>query len=311
MGSVIESASAVHARIEDGSPSVNDLTLQAASACFADAAATPSSVSLMVHATTFPEGLIFEPASATLIQRRIESELSPAPGAVSPVLCFDLSCGACGPMAALELTDALLESSRFARGLITCGDADPTPHAGEAFPFSTCGGAVLVRRGAEGEGFRGFVSRSAAGPSSLFVANAEVDSTLAEVDDVETGWYRVSIAADPDFFDSSAQLGIALVGELWKQHGRPDIDLILASSFPPEFGSSVAGKLGFAAPVFDGTRLPGLPLHSASIPAAIAEARLAGAWQEARCILFVAVGSGPTVWAALYDNPTQDSDAAR
>jgi 3-oxoacyl-[acyl-carrier-protein] synthase III len=79
-----------------------------------------------------------------------------------------------------------------------------------------------------------------------------------------------------------------------------DIDLVIASQYPPHFGIQLADRIGIPGNRVACVPAPLARAHTAGPIAALSSAMRSGAWARARHTLFVTAGAGLTIGVALY-----------
>jgi len=221
------------------------------------------SVGLLVNAGVYRDGSIMEPANATFVQRRIDGK--------GRMLSFDLFNGACGVLNAMQVVDGFLSAGTIERGLVVTADVDPSPGASQGYAYEAVGAAILLASGAAGEGFETFWQRTYSQHASLH--RSTIEWTGHE--------HAVRLREDPSYRARSLECADDAVDEFLSLRGlrASDVDLIVRwPNGQPE------------AP----------PVHTAGIAVALQAAAATEAWQRARRVLLVAVGSGITVAVASY-----------
>lgn len=296
MGTLIENvatrASHAHGPFARGALRLSDM---AAKACLEGAGRRASELDLLVNAGLYKEHSMAEPALASIIQEDIGANPGHPPrhdrhGTFS----FDVMNGGCGALSALHLVDAFVAGGTAQLGLVVAGDSDPEPGVSRGFPFGATSGAVLLRRGAAGAGFTRFEFRTFPEDADLFVSTLGWDEAL--------GRNVLEVRESPAFAARCVERAIEATPAFLARAGvdARDVDLLLASPYPPAFADALARALGVSA-----DRVPAVPTdlaraHTAGVIAALEAAFASGAFQRARRVLFVTAGAGVTFGAALY-----------
>jgi 3-oxoacyl-[acyl-carrier-protein] synthase-3 len=272
----------------------------AARSCLARAGRRAEELDLLVNAGLYKEDNMAEPALASLIQEDIGANPGhpPRPGRHG-TFSFDVMNGGCGVVTALQLVDGFVGPGSAGLGLIVAADADPQPHLSRDFPFPPVGGAILLAHQDGGEGFAGFEVRTFPEEAGLFEARVGFEPGAALLG---AGRSLLEIHQDPRFAAACVARAVEVAGGFLDRHRlRPeDVDVLVASAYPPGFAESVASALRLEAAF-----VPPLPpalagAHTAGPIAALAAALDDGRLDWARNVLFVTAGAGVTIGVALY-----------
>jgi len=294
MGTIIEAA----ATAQDGpTPGALGLADAAAGLCLERAKRSADEVDVLINAGVYNDRGISEPAIASLIQEDIGANPEQQPGAGQGTLSFDVRNGGCGMLSGIQLIDGLLASKTVNRGMVVAADIDPEPGVSEGFGFAPVGGAVLVSADDSRAGFTAFRCATFPEFAGLYQSNvAWREDIRPQPGDEGRNVLTVEIAQS--YPEQALQCAESTVREL-AADSRLDlgeIDLLVATASVPGFAAELAKRLGVPAE------------RVASPPPALAGAHtaaLAVALQSARpevgtTTLFVCVGAGITVVAALY-----------
>jgi 3-oxoacyl-[acyl-carrier-protein] synthase-3 len=252
-------------------------------------------VDLLVNASIYKDGNTAEPALASLVQQDIGANPGhPQAHGRHGTFSFDVSNGAAGALTAAHLVDGFVSPGTAHLGLVVTGDADPAPRTSRGFPFLPAAGAILLRHTDDDEGFERFSFRTFPRFGDLFEADIEW------APDRRRNVVRVS--EDAGFADACIDCAMRTVTELLDgaRIHPADIDLLVTSQYPGGVPEGVARACG--VPV---DRVPAVPpalrrAHTAGVIASLEAAIESGAFARAKTVLFVAVGAGITVGAALY-----------
>ena len=293
MGTIIEAT----ATADGGSLGALGLADAAARLCLERAKRTADEVDLLVNAGVYNDKGISEPAVASLIQEDIGANPEQHPGAGQGTFSFDVRNGGCGLLSGIQLVDGLLASGTVKLGMVVASDIDPDPGVSEGFSFPAVGGAVLLSADDSRAGFTAFRSATFPQFAGLF------GSSVAWQDDTQAGRGGhgrnvLTVEMDESYADRALQCaestlraaaadGVLDLGE---------VDLLVATASVPGFAAALAQRLGtsdvrVASPsgALAGT-------HTAALAVALEPVRL----DVGRTALFVCVGAGITVVAALY-----------
>jgi len=199
----------------------------------------------------------------------------------------------------MQLVDAFAGAGTVHHGMVVAGDVDPSPRTTHHFPFSPAGGALLLQHVAGDTGFRWFELQTFPEHASLF----RVQLRFAP----HAGWLRrgrniIDVHEDPAFAPHCIALAVEVASQVLARENlrTDDVDLLIASQYPPTFATAVADRLGLPL-----TRVP-LVLdelsasHTAGPLAALEAAVASHQLERARHVLFVTAGAGITIGVALY-----------
>jgi 3-oxoacyl-[acyl-carrier-protein] synthase III len=298
MGARIESAAALRARRGPLAGGALHLADTAARDCLARAGRHAEEIELLVNAGLYKDHNLAEPALASIIQEDIGANPGHPPrrrhhGTFS----FDVLNGGCGVLSALQLVDAFVGPGTAQLGLVVAADSDPERRYSRGFGFPPVGGAVLLGHGDGPEGFERFSFKSFPEDAGLFEVRV-----LFDPKEGRHGQSLLEVHEDPRFAARCLEhaAGVTL-GFMDAARLRPaDVDLLIASPYPPGFAVELASAVHIHT-----DRLPELPAaltgaHTAGPIAVLTSAIDSGRLAQARNVLFVAVGAGITVGVALY-----------
>ena len=293
MGTRIESVATARPRHWPTARGALRLEERAARTCLHRVGRQAAEVDLLVNASIYKDGNTAEPALASLVQEDIGANPGhPQPQGRHGTFSFDVSNGAAGALTAAQLVDGFVSSGTAHLGLVVTGDADPSPRTSRGFPFLPAAGAILLRHTDDDEGFERFAFRTFPRFEHLFEADVEwAPDRRRNV---------VRVREEPGFADACVDCASRTVSELLDAARVPAVDLLVTSQVPGGIPERIARSCG--VPV---DRVPAVPpelrrAHTAGVIASLEAAIESGAFARARTVLFVAVGAGITVGAALY-----------
>lgn len=303
MGILIESVAARRARRGPLAPGALPLIDAAARACLEGAHRRADELDLLVNAGLYKDKNIWEPAMASLIQEDIGANLGhPSRRGHHGTFSFDATNGGCGVLTGLHIIDTFVGSGAARLGMVVAGDSDPAPRISRAFPFPPVAGAVLLRHCDNGEGFAGFEFRTFPEHSALFEVRVNFDPAGNRGLFGHSGRNILEVHEDPRFAALCVQRATEVtVAFLDRAKLRvDDVDVLVASPYPPGFAGDLARAVGVAA-----DRVPELPpelasAHTAGPIAALQAAVESGRFARARNVLFVTAGAGITIAVAHY-----------
>ena len=294
MGTIIEAT----ATAEGGSlPGALGLADAAARLCLQRAKRTAEEVDLLINAGVYNDRGISEPAVASLIQEDIGANPEQQPGAGQGTFSFDVRNGGCGMLSGIQLVDGMLASGTVKLGMVVASDIDPEPGVSEGFGFPAVGGAVLLSADDSRAGFTAFRCVTFPEFAGLFKSNvAWREDIRPERSDQGRNVLTVEIAES--YAERALECAESTVRELAAAGvlDLGEVDLLVATASVPGFAAALAQRLGVPAAR---VALPSQALagaHTAALAVALQSVRL----EVGRTALFVCVGAGITVVAALY-----------
>jgi 3-oxoacyl-[acyl-carrier-protein] synthase-3 len=266
----------------------------AARACLERAHHEPDDLDMLIHPGVYRDHNTAEPALASIIQEDVGANPVPRLGAHG-TFSFDLLDGGCGFITAANVIDGFTRGGVARLSMIVAADADPSPRTSRGFPFAPAGGAVTLVPGRLG--FERFVARTFDEDAGMF------ESQLHWAP--EAGWHGrniVEIVEAPAFGEHCVAHAVDVTRELIADAQlRPEqIELVIASQYPPTFGAEVARGVGIPL-----DRVPDVAhdlqrTHTAGPIAALEAAIRSGRFSRAHHVLFVTAGAGISIGVAWY-----------
>jgi 3-oxoacyl-[acyl-carrier-protein] synthase-3 len=191
----------------------------------------------------------------------------------------------------------MLASGTVDLGMVVASDADPEPGVSQGFGFPAVGGAVLLSADDSRAGFTAF--RFATFPEFAELFQSYVDwHDDARRGLTDHGRNLLTIEIAESYAARALECAESTAAELVAANAVDlgDVDLLVATASVPGFADALARRLGVSA-----QRVASAPhglagAHTAAPAAALESARL----EEGRAALFVSVGAGITVVAAVY-----------
>jgi 3-oxoacyl-[acyl-carrier-protein] synthase III len=306
MGARIEAVATASGRRGLLAPGMLRLSDRAARACLRNASRRSEEVTLLVNAGVYKEKAMAEPALAAVIQDDIGANKSY--GGRSPrrarhgTFSFDVMNGGCGALTAAHLVDAFVGSGTAQLGLIVAADADPSPARSRGFPFAPVGGAMLLEHTTGSEGFAGFEFHTF--PQDPDGEPSEFEATLRweEGKGRRRGRNVLEVREDPRFASFCLAHAREVSRGFLARSGlhESDVDLLIASQYPPSFARDLAQELGMASdrvPRVDGELGPA---HTAGPLVALEASVESGQFSRSHTVLLVTAGAGITIGVALY-----------
>jgi len=254
-----------------------------------------SDIDLLVNAGLYKDRNMAEPALASIIQEDIGANPGHPPridrhGTFS----FDVINGGCGVLSAAHLVDAFVGTGAAHLGLIVAGDADPSPSTSRGFAFPPVGGAILLGNPDPDEGFARFAFRTFPQHADLFEVRLHWEARSRR--------NVLEVREHADFakrcVECATEATIGFLGPIGLRIG--EIDLVIASQYPPAFSADLARALGISPDRAPEARPELGCAHTAGPIAALESAIVSDRFARARNVLFVTVGAGVTTAIALY-----------
>lgn len=303
MGTRIESVATRRARWGPMAPGALRLSDLAARACLDRAHRRADELDLLINAGLYKDRNMAEPALASIIQEDIGANPGHQPrldrhGTFS----FDVMNGGCGVLSALQLLDAFVGPGTAQLGMVVAADADPSPRTSRGFHFPPVGGAVLLSHSDRADGFARFEFHTFPQHAVLFESRVGYEPGAPGSVFGHRGHSFLEVHEEPGFAERCVERAVDVTGSFLERADlRPaDVDLLIASPYPPRFAAELARGAGIGA-----DRLPELSpelasAHTAGPIAALAAAIDSGRFAQAHNVLFVTAGAGITVAVAAY-----------
>lgn len=270
-----------------------DHSVRAGSACLQNAGLGSDELDLLVNVGIYRHHNMCEPAVSAIIQH--EMGICPEPFS-RPIerttFSFDLNNGACGPLSAVQVIQAVLSARGLDRALIVGADCHPSGQAQADFPITPMGGALLLERRDGPGGFQRVVQQS---------SKAAFDGQRGSCDLEKHGTNSrttIDVMREPDYLERLQAFARQVVGQYL--HGIDLAGLRLICSEPSaDFGPDLAQALGLAPESLVGSYEEYGDTHTAALAVGWHLAQQEGLAPGDR-VLFVNAGSGLTVGCALY-----------
>jgi 3-oxoacyl-[acyl-carrier-protein] synthase-3 len=249
------------------------------------------------------DGFIAEPANAAFIQRRLGANPAPTAPDSPRTFSFDLANGGCGVLTAIHVMDGLLASGRVQLGMVVSSDVHRARDRYRQNTFDPAGAAVLMRRGTAHDGFVSYRFETFPEHASLFGSDLRWSKRAGpRLPWRAKGNHVLSVRHAASFLDRCVDCAADVVGRFLEDLALDprDLDFLIPSQYPVGFPKSIGERLGIdAAHVVDLTP-EGRVFHTAGPVAAFEAISRTEAFAVSRRLMFVTVGAGITVSAALY-----------
>jgi 3-oxoacyl-[acyl-carrier-protein] synthase III len=308
MGAIIEAIA-----VTDESTECGNSTERAIAACKAalnQAARDPGEVGVLINCGVYPDGFVVEPAMASYIQKGIDANrFGSVTNCDASTFSFDLNHGGCGFVTAASVIDGFLSDGTTPLGLLVASDPTSDEAQPENYPFAGAAAAVVLRAGGDGEGFVGFHARDGDSPGTSFESFAVPrKGSDGEPKGSARDGYKLLIREQDGFAAECADLATRAVLEYLDREEIADLDLVLTSEYPVEFGARLQESLSLTPDQLVSVPSPSHPHHTAGLAISLHQSIRSGQFATANRILFVAVGAGPSVVLALYVKSAQNND---
>jgi 3-oxoacyl-[acyl-carrier-protein] synthase-3 len=305
MGALIEAAVTTTHRgrlLHRGAVHLSD---DAATKCLWRAHHHAEELDLLINAGIYKDRNAAEPALASIIQEDIGANPgSPPRIGHHGTFSFDVLNSGCGVVTAAKLVDGFVGYGTARLGMIVAADADPSPRTSRGFPFGPVGGAMLLGPGERDAGFQRFAIRTFAEYAGLFDSQLRWDPHAGFAG--LRGRNVVEIKEAPELAMRCLECAELVARELF-DGPIGDVDLLITSQYPRNFGVQLARRLGLPTERVPRVRPELAAAHTAGPVAALETAIEDGSFAHARHVLFVTVGAGITVAAATYEVPDLES----
>ena len=294
MGTIIEASATAYGGPYPGALGLADA---AARLCLERAKRSAEQVDLLINAGVYNDRGISEPSIASLIQEDIGANPEQQPGTGQGTFSFDVRNGGCGMLSGIQLADGLLASKTVNLGMVVAADIDPEPGVSQGFGFPPVGGAVLVRADDSRAGFTAFRCETFPEFAGLYTSNVVWRDDIRPASG-DQGRNVLTVEIAPSYAQQALQCAESTVRELAADNlfDLREIELLVATASVVGFAADLANRLGVPA---QRVALPAQDLasaHTAALPVALESARP----KTGATTLFVSVGAGITVVAALY-----------
>ena len=298
MGTIIEATATAVAQERSMAPGALESVDAAARFCLDRAGRTAGELDLLINVGVYHDKILSEPAFASLIQEDIGANLSQPPDAGHGTFSFDVSNGACGLLTGIQLVDGMLASGTADLGMVVASDMDPEPGVSRGFEFPAVGGAVLLSADDSRAGFTAFQFATFPEYADLFQGYVDWQEDAGRGLDAHPGRNFLTVEIAESYSARALECAEATARELAAAQALDlaEVDLLVATASVPGFAEALAGRLGVpgdrVASPSDGlgrahTAAPAVAMDSVGLP-------------EGSTTLFVSVGAGITVAAALY-----------
>jgi 3-oxoacyl-[acyl-carrier-protein] synthase-3 len=265
-----------------------------------DAGTPANDVDMLVNAGVYRERGLGEPALAALIQEDVDANPLPREDAHG-TFSFDVDNGACGFLTAVGVLRGFLLAGAIDVGMAVVSDSPPGPLQTRGFPYAETGGAAVLGRDDDSEGFVDLRFETFPEYAGMLEGVWEWRQHRRMRPGAAPGVNRLAVLERPAFRSRAVDCAYDVTRGFLDAAGvaARDVDLLVATP-EPRFADPLAIRLGI-----DETRVVHVGeqlgrAHTAAPVAAIDVARRAGRWQQARTVLVVCAGSGITIATALY-----------
>jgi len=222
--------------------------------------------------------------------------MNPTRQAAGETLSFDVQNGGGGVLSAIQVARGFLESGQTRYAVVATSDSDAKGHFARPFPFSRCGGAVVLTEGPGGEGV---VAQTSA---TFDAADEGARVTGTWTPDGRRGATVYRAEASAGYVEQAVRAARSVVETFLRQQiiQPAEISELIASQYPVGFCRELGETLGIPTYVETpsvGTRVP----HTAAVIVGLEQAR--SRWSPGDLILVVTAAAGITIDCLLYRVP--------
>jgi 3-oxoacyl-[acyl-carrier-protein] synthase-3 len=262
--------------------------------CLERAQLAPADLDLLINAGVYREQNLAEPALASMIQEDVGVNPSRDAG-LHGTFSFDVANGGCGVLTAIELVAGFIASKVIDVGAVVASDSDPGN--AEHFPFPNAGGAVLLRGGPEGTGFVAFASETFPEHVPSFESVIAWHEREHVLPFRPHGHNALELTIGAGYPAAALECAARFARRFLAAQalGPGDVDLLVSADLARRLGLAPQ-RVALPEPRFAGA-------YTAGVIASLDAARASGRLAAARHALFVTVGPGISVAAALYRQP--------
>ena len=251
----------------------------------------PADIELLINAGVHRDKHYAEPAFACFIQRELGLNID---FQGRQTFSYDLIDGAMGVLNALDTLDAHIKTGTVEVGMVVASEANTDRHPRPEYTTARSGAAVILDASPEASvGFRAFCFRNFFEHAGLYESYVDLS--------VKRGCLHVDRAAG---FEGAALEAVGgTVPDFLKAEGLSpeEIDVVLPSQMSPSFVAGLGQRTGVPQDrVIDLTGdYP--DTHSTAPLLALDRAMKSGRTGKGKRALFLGVGAGLSVGAALYE----------
>jgi len=271
------------------------LTFRASKICLKNGGISANDIGMILNAGVYNEKHQGEPAIASLIQNRLQSDYNRKrlpPKEPENIFSFDIHNGGGGILDAFRVADGFITSGEIDYGLIVAGDTKPASGQSINYNYSAAAGAVLLTKGPEEKGFLIFKSKT----------YTEFKNDFKSFTNWDTGNFRLIIDQRTCYLENCIKCAEDLTQRFLEEEiiSLKDIDLIITSKSPLDFSGKFHKKIGFKDNI--SVKESNSEIYSAGLVFSLSNFFQNGKFSISKNILFVTVGSGITISLSLYRN---------
>jgi 3-oxoacyl-[acyl-carrier-protein] synthase III len=252
-------------------------------------------VGMLINTSIYTENYLREPALASLIQKKIQSNplrKKFRSGNSNKIFSFDLHRGGSGIIAAFQLIDGFIQTGEIQNAIVVGGDVKPVSGYTENFNYSSGAAAVLLSKI---DGNKGFV-------------HFRTDTYPEYIHDLEssTNWdsgkFKFGIHQGKDFLNNCVSCALVSISKFFKEKeiSWEQIDLVITSQIPTGFTELLKRQVGLNNKVVDISGNRGF--YSAGLLFSLNRVFRNPKFTSSKNVLFLTVGAGITVSLTLYKN---------
>ena len=296
MGIRIESVSTALRGTNEHRGDSRGLAAASAEGCLRGASVAESDrVGLLVYAGVYRDENVVEPAQAPYAQRAIGAYAGVGSGRADAAFSFDVD----HLLAGVEIADGMLRSQSMARAMVVAVDGGtPATDPGD-IRVDPAAGAMLLARGAEGEGFTAY--RSDVFPAFRDLRQGTLVWSEGDGNGRRPG-HTMAVAQGAGYLEACVTCAIKAIAAFLEDVSLSLREgcLIVPSQFPRGFARALGTRLELPPESVVDVALGDQGVLTAGPIVAMEEAMRDGRWAAARNVIFVTVAPGIVVETALY-----------
>jgi 3-oxoacyl-[acyl-carrier-protein] synthase-3 len=282
------------------------LSARAAKHCIRESGTDPCDIGLIINTGIYRYKNTGEPAIAALIQKRIgansfgQNRADDDSDNRKTTFSFDLNNGGCGWLTGIEIIDGFLRTGQINYGMIVTGDSEPFQGSSENFNFESAAAAVILSRSEEPGGFSLFRSYSYPSFSKELISNTHFGKMNGR-------WGKrniLSVRQKDTYPDLCIDCAEESLKKFLDESGLSirEIDLIISSQSPAGFLKGLIKRTGMDNRFADIAGTGHKEFHTAGPAIALKKVWDEKRFKTSKNIIFLTIGSGINVSAALYTN---------
>jgi len=295
MGIRIESVSTALRGERGSNGDSRSLAAATAEACLREAHVKDDDrVGLLVYAGVYRDENVVEPAQAPYAQRAIGTYAGVGSGRVDAAFSFDVD----HLLAGVEIADGMLRSQGMGHAMVVAVDGASSGEANDS-RVDPAAGAILLSKGAEGEGFTAY-------RSDVFSEHRELRQGMLVWSEGDGNGHRpghtMVVAQTPGYLEACVTSALKAIHAFLEDVplSLREGCLVVPSQFPRGFARALQQRLELPEQSVVNVSSADQSILTAGPIVAVEQAMRDGRWASADNVLFVTVSPGIVVETALY-----------